>query len=171
MKISTVQYYSAYFIINTHNKDIKEVNISMKILNKIFYIIANILEVLLLGGAYVVNYFTRAKMGMARFVPHKNYMWEITYDMNKLKYISMIILIVLMILVLILYLKRKLKLKKCVLKMNIIMVILVVIFCGFNFIYSTSELRAFYFISAMVGVATLIQIIKTLCAVFICTDK
>ena len=44
----------------------------MKKMNKVFYIIATILQVLLLVGIYAVNYFTRKKMGMLRYVIYKN---------------------------------------------------------------------------------------------------
>lgn len=138
----------------------------MKILNKALYILATMLEVILLASTYVVNYFTSAKMGMARFVSAKNYKWETIYDMIKIKYICIVVLVILALLVLLLYLKRKTYLKESVFRMNIVMVIFVLIFTGFNTLYSTYDFRAFYFISAMLGVATLIQIIKTLFAVY-----
>lgn len=133
----------------------------MKKAKKIFYILTTILEVLFLIGAYMVNYFTHKKMGMLRHVIHKNYVWEEKYPITNIQYSSIIALIVLMLLVLILYMKRKSILKKIVAIMNITMVIFVLFFTGFILAYSAEEIRAFYYISFMLFVVTLIQIIKT----------
>lgn len=133
----------------------------MEKVKKIFYIVTTILEVLMLIGAYMINYFTQKKMGMLRHVAHKNYVWEEKYPIANIQYASIIALIILMLLVLILYIKRKNMLKKIVTIMSIVMVILVLSFTGFILIYSTEEIRAFYYISAIFGLITLIQIIKT----------
>ncbi|WP_195939100.1 hypothetical protein [Romboutsia sp. 1001713B170131_170501_G6] len=109
----------------------------------------------------MVNYFTHKKMGMLRHVVHKNYVWENKYPIETIQYISIIALIILMLLVLILYIKRKAKLKKIVTTMSITMVIFVLFFTGFILIYSAEEIRAFYYMSFMIGLMTLIQIIKT----------
>ena len=132
----------------------------MKRLNKIFYIILTMLQVLLLVGTYVVNYFTRKRMGMLRFVIYKNINWEQSYPIEQLQYLVIIIFAVLMILVLAIYLKRKSQLSKNILNMNIIMVILILIYSGFNLLYSTEDFRAFYFMSVMLAVVTFIQIVK-----------
>lgn len=118
------------------------------------------LQVLLLVGTYVVNYFTRKRMGMLRFVIYKNINWEQSYPIEQLQYLAIIIFAVLMILVLAIYLKRKSQLSKNILNMNIIMVILILIYSGFNLLYSTEDFRAFYFMSVMLAVVTFIQIVK-----------
>ncbi|CEI73047.1 Hypothetical protein FRIFI_1513 [Romboutsia hominis] len=133
----------------------------MEKIKKIFYVLTTTLEILLLVGAYMVNYFTHKKMGMLRHVVHKNYVWEDKYPIQTIQYIAIIALITLMLLVLILYMKRKVRLKKIVTTMSITMVILVLFFIGFILIYSAEEIRAFYYISVMLGLMTLIQIIKT----------
>ncbi|MCU9810110.1 hypothetical protein LEQ06_19395 [Paraclostridium sp. AKS46] len=79
---------------------------------KIFYVLVTILEALMLVGAYLVNYFTHAKMGMLRHVVHKNYIWEQEYPIQTIKYVAILALAVLMLIVLVMYLKRKYMLKK-----------------------------------------------------------
>lgn len=133
----------------------------MKKLNKVFYIVVSILQVLLLAGTYVVNYFTRKKMGMLRFVIYKNNKWENSYPIAQIQSLIIILFIVLMILTLVLYLKRKSQLNKNVLRANIVMIVLVSIYSGFNLLYSTEDFRAFYFMSVMLAVATFLQIAKT----------
>jgi len=128
---------------------------------KIFYILTTILEVLMLVGAYIVNYFTHSRMGMLRHVVHKNYVWEQQYSIATIKYAAILALVILMLIVLTLYFKRKPILKKIVTVMSITMVIFVLAFFAFTLIYSAEEVRAFYYISSIFGVVTLIQIIKT----------
>ena len=54
------------------------------IMKKAAYISATILEVLCLAGAWAVQFFTRTKMGMARYVVYKNRGWESRYPMELL---------------------------------------------------------------------------------------
>ncbi len=128
---------------------------------KIFYVLVTIVEALMLVGAYLVNYFTHAKMGMLRHVVHKNYIWEQEYPIQNIKYVSILALSILMLIVLIMYLKRKNMLKKIVTIMSITMVLFVIAFAIFVLMYSSEEIRAFYYMSAIFGAVTLIQIIKT----------
>lgn len=128
---------------------------------KIFYVLVTILEALMLVGAYLVNYFTHAKMGMLRHVVHKNYIWEQEYPIQTIKYVAILALAILMLIVLVMYLKRKYMLKKIVTIMSITMILFVIAFAIFLLMYSSEEIRAFYYMSAIFGAVTLIQIIKT----------
>lgn len=128
---------------------------------KIFYVLVTIVEALMLVGAYLVNYFTHAKMGMLRHVVHKNYIWEQKYPIQTIKYGSILALVILMLIVLVMYFKKKYMLKKIVTIMSITMVLFVIAFAIFVLMYSSEEIRAFYYMSAIFGAVTLIQIIKT----------
>jgi hypothetical protein len=46
------------------------------VMKKAAYISVTILEILCLAGAWAIQYFTRRKMGMARYVVYKNRSWE-----------------------------------------------------------------------------------------------
>ena len=133
----------------------------MQTAKKVFYILVTIVEALMLVAAYLVNYFTHAKMGMLRHVVHKNYIWEQEYPIQTIKYVSILALAILMLIVLIMYLKRKHMLKKIVTIMNITMILFVIAFATFVLVCSSEEIRAFYYMSTIFGVVTLIQIIKT----------
>ncbi|GAA0102671.1 hypothetical protein UT300012_33860 [Paraclostridium bifermentans] len=128
---------------------------------KIFYVLVTIVEALMLVGAYLVNYFTHAKMGMLRHVVHKNYIWDQKYPIQTIKYVSILVLVILMLIVLVMYFKKKYMLKKIVTIMSITMVLFVIAFAIFVLMYSSEEIRAFYYMSAIFGAVTLIQIIKT----------
>lgn len=72
-----------------------------------------------------------------------------------------IVLVILMLIVLVMYFKKKYMLKKIVTIMSITMVLFVIAFAIFVLMYSSEEIRAFYYMSAIFGAVTLIQIIKT----------
>ena len=140
----------------------------MKKAKKICYVVTTILECLLLIGAYMVNYFTQSKMGMLRHVIHKNYVWEEKYPIANIINTTIITFIILMLIVLILYMKRRIILKNIVTIMVITMIIFVLSFVGFMLMYSAEEIRAFYYMSFIFGIAVLIQIIKTFISVLVC---
>lgn len=49
-------------------------------MKKLFYLFVTMLEVFCLAGAYGVHFFTRKRMGMARYVIYKNREWEAAYS-------------------------------------------------------------------------------------------
>ncbi|MDM8129125.1 hypothetical protein QUV80_11630, partial [Paraclostridium benzoelyticum] len=98
---------------------------------KIFYVLLTLVEAIMLVGAYLVNYFTHAKMGMLRHVAHKNYVWEQQYSIQNIKYVSILVVVILMLIVLRMYLKRKHILEKIVTIMNVTMVVFVIAFATF----------------------------------------
>lgn len=133
----------------------------MKLGQKVFYVSTSILEIVLLIAAYMVNYFTKTRMGMARHVIHKNYTLESTYPIEILKYGLIIFFILIMIILLILYNKRKANLLEIVKKINIEMIVSILFFTIFVTIGSTESMRSFYYVSAILALLVFIQSIKT----------
>ena len=77
-------------------------------MNKVIYWIVNLLEIAFLVGAYLVNYFTPRKMGMARFVMYKNMMIEEQYsNLQSMKSMAVGIIVLLTLITIILYFIRK----------------------------------------------------------------
>jgi len=69
-------------------------------MKKFGYFIMTFAEILFLAGAYLIQYFTRKKMGMARYVIYKSQVWERTFPMETLKYTSVSVLTALTLLLL-----------------------------------------------------------------------
>lgn len=143
----------------------------MKMLNKIFYIVATIVEALLILGIFVINYFTRTRMGMARHVSARNFLWENAYDITKIKYLSIIVIVIMMILSLLFFVKRKKYINHKVSRTNIIMIILGVIYTVFILRYSTYDYKAYYYICLMLFLATILQIIKAIVKTILCENQ
>ena len=130
-------------------------------MKKAAYISVTILEILCLAGAWAVQYFTRRKMGMARYVVYKNRGWEARYPMELLANGAALLMAVLAAALLLYFLRQRRNLPKTAWLMNAGMTALTSAYGGFTWMNSAQEVRSYYFISAILGAVSLIQIVKT----------
>ncbi len=137
-------------------------------MKKAGYVLAVLLEIIVLAGAYMIHYFTNKKMGMARWVIYKNQGWERDYPMDMLEMMIMAVLVILTILIFLLFLKRKSAAGKLVMAMNVGMIVLTTVYVSYTLISSTETMRAYYFLSLLFGIAAAVQILKTGAAVLLC---
>ena len=140
-------------------------------MKKLGYVLMVLLEAAALAGAYIINYFTNKKMGMARWVIYKNQGWERDYPMDTLKTAVMAVLILLTILVFLFFLKRKREAGKLLISMNVVMILLTLLYVSHTVISSRETMRAYYFLSLLFGIAAAVQILKTGAAVLMCGKK
>lgn len=140
-------------------------------MKKFGYLIVTFVEILFLAGAYLVQYFTRKKMGMARYVIYKNQGWERTFPMEALKYTAVTALTALALLLVIVLILRRKQREKLVIAIHFGMIILTALYAAYTCLNSTGTMRAYYFISLMLGVAALLQIIKAGAALVMCWKK
>ena len=138
-------------------------------MKKVIYWIVNLLEVAFLVGAYLVNYFTPRKMGMARYVMYKNMMIEEQYtNLQGMKMLTVGVVILLAIITITLYFTKR---KNVKISMIIVTIIVTVLYCGFTMLNSKDTYTAFYLISPLIGYAALIQILKTLISILFTKKK
>lgn len=138
-------------------------------MKKVIYWIVNLLEIAFLVGAYLVNYFTPRKMGMARFVMYENMMIEEQYtNLQSMKTLAVGIIILLAIITIVLYFVRK---KNVKISMIIITLLMTVLYVGFTMLNSKDTYTAFYLISPLMGCAALLQILKALISILFTKQK
>ena len=137
-------------------------------MKKAAYISVTILEILCLAGAWAVQYFTRRKMGMARYVVYKNRGWEARYPMELLANGAALLMAVLAAALLLYFLRQRRNLPKTAWLMNAGMTALTSAYGGFTWMISAQEVRSYYFISAILGAVSLIQIVKTWIGMMVC---
>lgn len=132
-------------------------------MKKVIYWIVNLLEIAFLVGAYLVNYFTPRKMGMARFVVYENMMIEQNYtNIQSMKMIAVGVVILLAIITILLYFINK---KNVNITMIAVTIVITIIYTWFTVMNSKDTYTAFYLISPLIGCATLLQILKTLISI------
>lgn len=134
----------------------------MKDINKknILYLFATLIQILLFIGAFVLNYFTRRRMGMARYVLYKNRNWENTYPVEEIQTAFTAGLIILSILLILFFYKNKKRLSRKALYKTAGVFILSGLWIGFKMLNTTQSIRAYYFILLVLGAAAVIQILK-----------
>ena len=137
-------------------------------MKKAAYISVTILEILCLAGAWAIQYFTRRKMGMARYVVYKNRGWEARYPMELLANGAALLMAVLAAALLLYFLRQRRNLPKTAWLMNAGMTALTSAYGGFTWMNSAQEVRSYYFISAILGAVSLIQIVKTWIGMMVC---
>lgn len=136
-------------------------------MKKKLYMIATVIEALLLAGVFAVNYFTRKKMGMARYVAYKNFQWEESYRIDLLVYIAAAVLLILTVLLLVMTIVRKRKHNKIVYLMVGVTAVLTLWYGWFVLTGSREQQRSYYFAGILYAAAALIQMIKAYTGVIV----
>lgn len=130
-------------------------------MKKLGNIIINILQLLLLLGAFALNYFTKKKMGMARHMVYLNQKIENNYPVEIIKYSLLSIIILMTIFILILYMKNKND-KTNDIYMISITLIASILFIVFTISQSKQSIKSYYFIVLLIGVFYILQILKSI---------
>ena len=129
-------------------------------MKRIIYLFFDLLTVAFLAGAYAIQYFTRKKLGMLRWVNYHNMQIQKNAVYGILKYITAVIAIVIILLIIAGYRKKKEMMKKIDLVMITIMLTLGIVYLGITVLKSIEVLPAYYFLMPLIGAATLTQIIR-----------
>ena len=137
-------------------------------MKKLLYIIGNILIVSLLAGAYVLQYFAERKLGMNRWIVFKIRKVEEAVPIGMLRYAAVALVLILTAALVVSYNKYRRKLKKIVLAMTAVTVLLAVGYLVFTAAFSQEQIRAYYLMLPLIGLACLVQIVKTALAVKLC---
>ncbi|WP_333791875.1 hypothetical protein, partial [Muricomes intestini] len=106
------------------------------------------------------DYFTRKKMGMARYVSYKNHSWEAKYPMRMLSYIAIITLSILTVAVLILFFQKIQERGRGEYIMAGAIILLTVLYVWYTLVFSREIQRSYYLVSALYGAAAFLQIVK-----------
>lgn len=137
-------------------------------MKKLLYIIGNILIVSLLAGAYVLQYFAERKLGMNRWIVFKIRKVEEAVPIGMLRYAAVALVLILTAALVVSYNKYRRKLKRIVLAMTAVTVLLAVGYLVFTAAFSQEQIRAYYLMLPLIGLACLVQIVKTALAVKLC---
>lgn len=129
-------------------------------MKKVSYILFDLLTIAFLIGAYAIQYFTKKKLGMLRWVNYHNMQFQKNAVYGILKYITVIVAIALIVIIIAGYKKKKEMLGKLDLVMIVIMTVLGIVYLGVTVFKSIETLPAYYFLMPLFGAATLMQIVR-----------
>lgn len=129
-------------------------------MKKIVMIIFDILTLALLASGYIIQYFTKRKLGMMRWINFHTYKYQEMLPLELLKYVAVSVIILLTVFIICRFMKKR-KAAKMIDKIKITVMAVVTLFdFGFALFSSLESVRAYYFIMPLLSVAALMQIMK-----------
>ena len=129
-------------------------------MKKIVMIIFDILTLALLASGYIIQYFTKRKLGMMRWINFHTYKYQEMLPLELLKYVAVSVIILLTVFIIYRFMKKR-KAAKMIDKITITVMAVVTLFdFGFALFSSLESVRAYYFIMPLLSVAALMQIMK-----------
>ena len=129
-------------------------------MKKIVMIIFDILTLALLASGYIIQYFTKRKLGMMRWINFHTYKYQEMLPLELLKYVAVSVIILLTVFIICRFMKKR-KAAKMIDRITITVMAVVTLFdFGFALFSSLESVRAYYFIMPLLSVAALMQIIK-----------
>ena len=132
-------------------------------MNKIVNHILSFLQLIILAIVFLVQYFSTRKMGMMRHVVYTNQKWEVnypiaTYELGAIAVVGIIALIV----GIKLFVKLKLENKDAIwMKIFALQMAVSIIYIGFSLIYSTEQIRSYYYINVGLLLTVFLQTMKS----------
>lgn len=129
-------------------------------MKKIVMIIFDILTLALLASGYIIQYFTKRKLGMMRWINFHTYKYQEMLPLELLKYVAVSVIMLLTVFIICRFMKKR-KAAKMIDKITITVMAVVTLFdFGFALFSSLESVRAYYFIMPLLSVAALMQIMK-----------
>ena len=132
-------------------------------MNKIVNHILSFLQLIILAIVFLVQYFSTRKMGMMRHVVYTNQKWEVnypiaTYELGAIAVVGIIALIV----GIKLFVKLKSENKDAIwMKIFALQMAVSIIYIGFSLIYSTEQIRSYYYINIGLLLTVFFQTMKS----------
>ena len=122
-------------------------------MKKIVMIIFDILTLALLASGYIIQYFTKRKLGMMRWINFHTYKYQEMLPLELLKYVAVSVIILLTVFIICRFMKKR-KAAKMIDKITITVMAVVTLFdFGFALFSSLESVRAYYFIMPLLSVA------------------
>ena len=140
-------------------------------MKKIVMIIFDILTLALLASGYIIQYFTKRKLGMMRWINFHTYKYQEMLPLELLKYVAVSVIILLTVFIICRFMKKR-KAAKMIDKITITVMAVVTLFdFGFALFSSLESVRAYYFIMPLLSVAALMQIMKNFVVIGMLKEK
>ena len=132
-------------------------------MNKIVNHILSFLQLIILAIVFLVQYFSTRKMGMMRHVVYTNQKWEANYPIatNELVAIAVVAIIALIVGIK-LFVKLKSENKDAIwMRIFALQMAVSIIYIGFSLIYSTEQIRSYYYINIGLLLTVFLQTMKS----------
>ena len=132
-------------------------------MNKIVNHILSFLQLIILAIVFLVQYFSTRKMGMMRHVVYTNQKWEANYPIATYELVAIAVVAIIALIVGIkLFVKLKSENKDAIwMKIFALQMVVAIIYIGFSLIYSTEQIRSYYYINIGLLLTVFLQTMKS----------
>lgn len=140
-------------------------------MKKVLFILLDLLSIAFLIGGYVIQYFTKRKLGMVRWVNYHERKAQEALPVDVLKYAAVIVVLLLTMIILRSFMKKKAKLGMLNAVMMAVLVVLAAAYLGCTLFITIEVTSAYFLILPMIGAAALLQIIRDAIVVWTCRNE
>jgi len=140
-------------------------------MKKALLVLLDLLSIAFLIGAYVIQYFTKRKLGMLRWVTFKVSQIKEAMPVDILKYAAVIVVLLLTAMIVRSFMKKRKSLGMTDMVMVAVLIIFAAIYLGFTLFVTTEMIRSYYLVLPMIGAASLMLVIRNGFAVWMCKDE
>ena len=140
-------------------------------MKRVLFILLDLLSIAFLIGGYVIQYFTRRKLGMLRWINYHERKAQEAMPVDVLKYAAAIAVLLLTIILVRSFVKKRRSLSAIDAVMMGFLGILSIVYLGFTLFVTIDATPAYFLILPMIGAAALLQIIRSTIAVWTCRDE
>lgn len=127
---------------------------------KALYAFTLLLQVALIAGAFILNFFATTRMGMKRWLNYKNKFWQNTLPIEELK-LAVFVLLCVAALILVILAIKKFKSLTNLSKLSILFLLLgLFAYAVFIFTNNVSNMRSYYYMLPFFSLTLFIQVVK-----------
>lgn len=137
-------------------------------MKRVLFVLLDLLSAAFLAGGYVVQYFTRRKLGMLRWVNFQEGKLAEAVPVETVKYAALLVLLFFALWIVGRFVKKKNEIGKLDRVMLGVMVLLVAVDVVLTLTLTKDVTAAYFLILPLAGAAALMQIIRSGIAVFTC---
>lgn len=140
-------------------------------MKRVLFVLLDLLAAAFLIGGYIVQYFTKRKLGMMRWVTFKTSKIQEAMPVDILKYIAVIVVLLLAVIVIRSFIRKRTDLGMTDVVMAAVMAILALVYLGFTLLITSEVIRSYYLVLPMIGAATLILVLRNSIAIWTCKNE
>lgn len=140
-------------------------------MKRIFFALLDILAIALLAGGYAIQYFTKKKLGMVRWVNFQAVKMKAVMPVDIIKYAAAIVMLLLAVFVVGRYMKKKSEMGTIDAIMMAALAFFSFGYLGLTFYLTSAVTPAYFLVLPMVGGAVLLLLIRNLIAVWTCKNE
>lgn len=140
-------------------------------MKRVLFVLLDLLAAAFLIGGYIVQYFTKRKLGMMRWVTFKTSKIQEAMPVDILKYIAVIVVLLLAVIVIRSFIRKRTDLGMTDVVMAAVMAILTLVYLGLTLLITSEVIRSYYLVLPMIGAATLILVLRNSIAIWTCKNE